>query len=164
MQIADVPLDQRARLETLLEESFEGWYLSHSRKTLQTIETVRSATIGGRLVGLVMLKTFEGAIGYVYYIAVAADQRRKKVGTRLLDHSLGYFEKLGMREAYASIEKDNVESEGLFRSRGFARISYRDVAGKYGHIKALDLYRKMLVVPGETLLCRQLSEMSESAA
>jgi len=157
MRIVEVPVGERASLEHLLADSFEGWYLSHSKKTLMNIEMVREAVVDGRPVGLVMLKTFDGEIGYVYYIAVARDHRRRKVATRLLEHSLGYFAGLGMREAYASIEEDNVESEGLFRSRGFERTNYKEVAGKYGGLRALNLYRKMLVVPGEKLLCRPLA-------
>lgn len=157
MRIVEVPIEDRASLEHLLAESFEGWYLSHSKKTLMSIDVVREAVVDERPVGLVMLKTFEGTIGYVYYIAVAKDHRRRKVATRLLDHSLDYFSGLGMREAYASIEGDNVGSAGLFTSRGFVRTSYREVAGKYGGLRALNLFRKMLVVPGETLLCKPLN-------
>ena len=151
-----MPVGKRAPLEDLLEESFERWYLNHSRKTLVNVDIVRQAVVGGRPVGLVMLKTLEGTIGYVYYIAVAREQRRKKVATRLLDHSLSYFTEAGMLEAYASVEGDNLESAGLFSSRSFAKTSYREVARKHGAFKAMDLYRRMLVVPGETLLCRPL--------
>jgi len=156
MRVVNVPIGKRASLEHLLEESFEGWYLSHAKKTLVNVEVVMEATVDEGPVGLVMLKTLDGVIGYVYYIAVAKDHRRRRVATRLLDHSLNYFSGLSMRDAYASIEEENIESEGLFRSRGFARTNYREVARKYGGLRALNLYRKMLVVPGETLLCRPL--------
>lgn len=156
MRIAEVPIGNRASLQHLLAESFEGWYLSHSKKTLMEVEVVREALVDERPVGLVMLKTFYDTIGYVYYVAVAKDYRRRKVATRLLDHSLAYFSRLGVREVYASIEEENLESEGLFRSHGFVRTSYREVSGKYGNLRALNLYRMMLVVPGEMLLCRPL--------
>jgi ribosomal protein S18 acetylase RimI-like enzyme len=120
------------------------------------IELVREAVVDEHPVGLVMVRTFYDAIGYVYYIVVAKDYRRRKIATRLLEHSLEYFSSLGMHEVYASVEEGNVESEGLFRSRGFARTSYREVSGKYGNLRAINLYRKMLVVPGEILLCRPL--------
>ena len=161
LQIEDVPPERRPSLQSLLEESFEGWYLSHSRKTLMSVDLVREAVVGDRPVGMVMLKTFSGYIGYVYYIAVAREYRRRKVGTRLLDHSLGYFSSTGMREVYASVEEDNEESAGLFRSRGFTKTSYREVARRYGPIRALDLYRRMLVVPGEALLFRPLGGQLE---
>ncbi len=156
MQIVEVPIEERASLQHLLAESFEGWYLSHSKKTLMKIEVVEEAVIDEQPAGLVMLKTLYDSIGYVYYVAVARDYRRRKIGTRLLEYSLEYFSRRGAREVYASIEEENAESEGLFLSRGFARTSYGEVSSKYGYLRALSLYRKMLVVPGETLLCRPL--------
>ena len=123
---------------------------------MMKVEVVREAVADEHPVGLVMLKTLNDSMGYVYYIAVARDYRRKKVATRLLEHSLEYFSGLGVREVYASIKEGNVESDGLFRSRGFSRTSYRELSGKYGYLRALNLYRKMLVVPGETLLCLPL--------
>jgi len=104
-----------------------------------------------------MLKTLYDSLGYVYYIAVAKNHRRKKVATRLLEHSLSYFSGLGMREAYASIEQDNVGSEGLFKSHGFVKTNYKEASHRYGNLRALNIYRKMLVVPGETLLYRPFS-------
>jgi ribosomal protein S18 acetylase RimI-like enzyme len=161
VRIVEVPIENRVSLQHLLVESFEGWYLSHSKKTLMKAEVVREAVVDERPVGLVMLEIVYDTVGYVYYIAVARDHRRRKVATRLLDDSLGYFSERGMREVYASVEEGNTESEALFRSRGFVRTSYREVSHNYGILRALDLYRKMLVVPGETLLCRPLDSPDE---
>jgi len=111
-------------------------------------------------VGLVMLTTLTEGAGYVYYIAVVRDFRRKKIGSRLLDHSLQHFSNLGMKEVYASIEEDNAESAGLFRSRGFEKTGYSAVAKKYGMLGAINMYRKMVVVPGEILLCRSMTQSS----
>jgi ribosomal protein S18 acetylase RimI-like enzyme len=103
-----------------------------------------------------MLKTLNETAGYVYYVAVARDFRRKKIGSTLLDHALEHFLGLGTREVYASIENDNVESAGLFKSRAFEKTSYSWVSKKYGTLRALYMYRQMVVVPGEILLCRQI--------
>lgn len=108
--------------------------------------------------GLVMLTTLTEGAGYVYYIAVVREFRRKKIGSRLLDHSLKYFSSTGMKEVYASIEEDNAESAGLFRSRGFEKTGYSALAKKYGMLGAINMYRKMVVVPGEILLCREMTQ------
>jgi len=157
IMIADVPVADRAKLDGILEESFEGWYLRHSRKTLMEAELVRAATSAGTPVGLVMLKTIETGVGYVYYIAVARDYRRRHVGSMLLDDVLAYFESVGMKEVYASVETDNTASEGLFSSRGFVKTSFGEVSRKHGSLHTLDMYRKMVVVPGEVLLMKTLS-------
>ena len=74
--IVDVPAGKRKGLEWILEESFEGWYLMHSKRTLRDVEVVRAAMSSGKPVGLVMLKKLEGSAGYVYYIAVAKAERK----------------------------------------------------------------------------------------
>src|SRR2546430_3553660 len=50
--IVDFPARERASLGWILEESFEGWYLLHSKKTLRDIEVVRVAKSSGKPVGL----------------------------------------------------------------------------------------------------------------
>lgn len=157
--IVDVPPAERTRLDGILEEGFEGWYLRHSRRTLVEAELVRAAMSSGTPVGLVMLKTLEAGVGYVYYIAVARTHRGKGVGRMLLEDALRYFEGAGMREVYASVEGDNVASERLFVSEGFVKTSFGGVSKKYGGFHALDMYRKMVVVPGEVLLRKDLASV-----
>jgi L-amino acid N-acyltransferase YncA len=155
--IEEVPQERREALDRVLEESFEGWYLRHSRRTLREIEMVRVAKIQGEAVGLAMLKTLSERIGYVYYIAVVRSRRRKGVGGRLLQDALVYFASRGVGEVYASIEDDNPESLALFGREGFKKTNYGEVSRRYGAMRALDLYRRMVVVPGESLFHRELS-------
>ncbi len=156
LTIEDVPTERRGALDRVLEESFEGWYLRHSRRTLREIEVVRVMKINEEATGVVMLKRLSERIGYVYYVAVLRNQRRKGIGSRLLQDALDYFASLGVGEVYASIEDDNAESLALFRSKDFSRTNYSEVSRRYGVIRALGLYRRMLVVPGESLFFREL--------
>ena len=155
--IVDVPRGERASLESILEESFEGWYLMHSKRTLRDIELVRVAMFSGKPVGLVMLKTLEGSLGYVYYIAVAKTQRKRGIGKLLLDDALRLFKASGLKEVFASVEEDNEPSEALFASEGFTRTSFGEVSKKHGHLHTLNMYRAMWVVPGEVLLRKAIA-------
>lgn len=155
--IVDVPVAERARLEGILEESFEGWYLRHSKKTLMDAELVRAAVSSGTPVGLIMLKTLAADVGYVYYIATAEACRRKGVGKMLLEDALRYFASAGMKDVFASVEAGNAPSEGLFRSEGFVKTSFGEVSRKRGSLRTLDMYRRMVVVPGEVLLLKDLA-------
>ena len=152
VELVDVPPPARAALDWILEESFEGWYLMHSRRTLKDVETVRSANVSGKPVGLVMLKMLEGNAGYVYYIAVAKSQRKRGIGKLLLEDSLKRFKESGAKEVLASVEKDNEPSEALFASEGFTKTSFSEVSKKHGSLHTLNMYRVMTVVPGEILL------------
>ena len=162
IQIKDVPPNEREELFPILEESFEGWYLRHSKHTLIDSETVREAIVNDERAGLVILKDLGTKLGYVYYIAVGRKFRGKGIGGKLLDNSLSYFFDKGMQEVYASIEEDNVESERLFESRDFQKTSRAELAKKYGTINSFVLLRKMVAVPGEHILVRQLSPSLDS--
>ena len=155
--IVDVPKRKRAGFEWILEESFEGWYLMHSKKTLRNIELVRAAMSTGKPVGLVMLKILVESVGYVYYIAVAKASRKKGIGKLLLEDSLRYFKASSVKEVFASVEEDNEPSEALFASEGFTRTSFSEVSKKHGSLHTLNMYREMLVVPGEVLLRRAIT-------
>ncbi len=155
--VVDVPAAKRAGLEWILEESFEGWYLMHSKRTFRDIEFVRAAMLSGKPVGLVMLKTLGGSVGYVYYIAVARAQRKKGVGKLLLNDALRIFKASRVEEVFASVEKHNKPSEALFASEGFTATSFGEVSKKYGNLHTLNMYREMLVVPGEVLLRKTIA-------
>lgn len=156
LRILDAGPGERRRLEPILEDSFEGWYLRHSRRTLYEIPKVRVAEARGEAVGLAMLKSLGDSAGYVYYIAVAKVNRRMGFGGRLLDDALDYFRDLGAEIVYASVE--NEEAAALFSSRGFRRTHFVEVSNRHGLVRAVAMYRSMLVVPGEVLLQLQLAE------
>jgi len=157
IEISEVQKGERARLLPILEESFEGLYLWHARRTLQSIEVVRAAkTAEGEDAGLLMLKRIAQGAGYVYYVAVPPRFRRRGVGGRLLDDAISYFARSEVRDVYASVEEDNIESRTLFGSRGFERVQGAEMAKRYGRVRALLMYREMTVVPGELLLGKRL--------
>jgi ribosomal protein S18 acetylase RimI-like enzyme len=142
-----------------LETSFEGWYLSHSKRTLRDIEKVFAAKLDGKNVGVVMLKLIDPNIGYVYYIAVSSDFRGRKIGSRLLEYSLTYFSDRGVDVVFASLTAEHGgESKALFESHGFIETSFGKVAERYGKLHAINMYRKMLVVSGELVVYKDLTE------
>jgi ribosomal protein S18 acetylase RimI-like enzyme len=153
-EIASAPQGERDSLEPILDECFTGLYLRHARRTLAEVETVMVAHHGDAPVGLAMLKPLAKEVGYVYYIAVLPSFRGKGVGARLLIESLDQFSRAGAIEVYASVGEDNAESKALFLGRGFRRTDFGQVSKKYGVMKALSMYRSMLVVPGEIILVK----------
>lgn len=161
--IVGVPVGERSGLEVILEESFDGWYLRHSKGTLQDVEIVRAAMRDDTPVGLVMLKNLAPGVGYVFYIAVAKARRRKGVAGKLLDDALGYFRASGVKEVFASVEEDNEPSEKLFVSQGFTPTSFGEVSKTYGKLRAINMYRMMRVVPGEVLLHKIMSSVQQGS-
>jgi ribosomal protein S18 acetylase RimI-like enzyme len=158
LEVVEVPEAERGRLLPILDESFEGLYLWHARRTLQSIETVRAArTSEGEDAGVLMMKMLGDGAGYVYYVAVARRWRRMGVAGRLLDDAVSYLTKGGAHDIFASVEEENEGSKALFDSRGFEKVDMSEMAGKYGRLRALLMYREMMVVPGEVLLRKGVS-------
>ena len=157
VSVVDVPPGGRAALEKILEESFDGWYLRHSKGKLLQLEVVRAAVASGLPVGLVMLKTLEARVGYIYYIAVAKAHRRKGIARLLIEDSLVRFRQGGVEEVFAGIEMDNVPSGGLFTSEGFTHASFGEVSKKFGAMRAINMYRMMVIVPGESLVWKSIT-------
>jgi ribosomal protein S18 acetylase RimI-like enzyme len=153
----DVPKEGRAALEPILEESFEGWYLRHSKGVLRDSETVRAAIRSGERIGLIITKTLGPGVGYVYYIAVAKSLRRTGIARTLLNDALGRFRSEGVTEVFTSVEEDNAPSEGLFAAEGFTHTSFAEVSRKYGTLRTLNMYRMMVSVPGEVLLHKRIA-------
>ena len=156
MQVVEVPRGERTYLEPILEESFEGWYLRHAKGILRDVETVRVAMNSGEPLGLIMVKKIEQNLGYVYYIAVSRAHRKTGVAGLLLKDALDHFRASGVVEVFASFEEDNMPSEKLFESNGFARTTFTEVSSRHGTLRALNMYRMMVVVPGEVLTHKSL--------
>ena len=148
----------------ILDESFTGIYLRHAKRTLGEVETVRVALVNGEPVALAMLKAVAKEAGYVYYIAVRPSFRGKGMGSRLLIDSLDHFTRGGATEVYASVGEHNVESNALFLGQGFRKTDFGHVSKKYGPLKALLMYRSMLVVPGEILLVKDTLTLPPSGS
>jgi ribosomal protein S18 acetylase RimI-like enzyme len=156
-------LSERERLYPILESSFDGWYLSHSKRTLREIEKVFAARLGDVNVGLVMLKNIDLKIGYVYYIAVTSEYRGQKIGSKLLEYSLNYFYELGANTVFASLTVEHGGgSKALFESHGFIETNFGRVSKRYGKLHAINMYRKMLVVSGELVVYKELTQRLDS--
>ncbi|MDA4130692.1 MAG: GNAT family N-acetyltransferase [Thaumarchaeota archaeon] len=150
-------MEEREEFYPVLESSFEGWYLAHSKRTLRDIDKVFGAKLGDKNVGVVMLKFVDPKVGYVYYIAVDSKYRGMKIGSRLLDYSLSYFSDLQSDIVLASLTTEHGdESKYLFLSKGFKVTNFGEISKRFGRLRAINLYRKMLVVSGETVVIKEL--------
>lgn len=152
-----MPPESRDGLEFILDESFDGLYLRHAKRTLREIEAVRAARGSSGPVGVIMVKALEQKAGYVYYVAVTREHRGKGVATLLLTDALEKFKAGKIEDVYASVEEGNAPSTGLFLAHGFARTSFAELAKRFGTLRAVNMYRVMMVVPGEFLLHKSTS-------
>lgn len=161
-QISEIAGSERELLDPILDSSFEGWYLRHAKRTLREIDIVYAAKSKDAYSGLSMIKQLDSKTGYVYYIAVLPEYRGKKIGSRLLDRSIERFLDDDIEVVLASLTQEHEEVKFLFKSRGFVETNFGGVAGRYGKLHALNLYRKMVVVTGEVVVYKDLIKKLES--
>ncbi len=150
--IVDLPRAARDRAVPVLKEGFVGIYRWHAKRKLFESETVRAATKSGELLGFSILERLLPEVGYVYYIAVGAQSRRRGLGGRLLDDALGRFRADGVDVVYAAAEEENHPSIALFRSRGFRTVDRHETGWREGGLGATGLRTRMMVVSGEVLM------------
>jgi len=144
-----VPADTRDALRLILDQSFTGIYLWHARRTLRSVAWVREGILEESSIGLTMSTMLGENIGYVAYEAVAPAWRRKGFGSLLLDDVLQFLQARGASRILACVRPENVPSVLLLRSRCFERITFRSVAHSRGFPRAVRLWARMVVAPGE---------------
>ncbi len=156
-RILDLTGGEREAAVPILRASFVGYYRWHAKRTLREADTVRGAHQGAELRGVAMLDRIAPEVGYVFYLAVAADHRREGVGAALLDDALDRFRGDGAVVVYGVVEPDNRPSLGLFRSRGFREVERRETSYREGGLGAWGLRSKMRIVQDELLLGLRLT-------
>jgi ribosomal protein S18 acetylase RimI-like enzyme len=73
------------------------------------------AIAGSKLVGSVMVG-FDGHRGWLYYLAVAAEQRRKMLATKLIDEAVAWLITLGCPKVELMVREDNMEAAALYKT------------------------------------------------
>jgi L-amino acid N-acyltransferase YncA len=151
-RIIDLEGAARDRAIPILKESFEGIYRWHAKRTLHNISKVRAVEIGGAVVAASLLATLLPEVGYVYYVFVGHEHRRRGLGRELLDDALAGFRAQGVRVVYAAAEEDNLASRKLFETRGFRPVERHEPSWRDGGLGAWGLRSRMMVVHGEVLM------------
>lgn len=163
VEIAELVDAGRDEALPVLEASFDGYYRWHARRALREVTTVRAARRGGTVVGVALLDQIAAAVGYVFYLAVAPEHRRRGLGTRLLDDALQWFRSAGDAVVYAAVGGRNVPSRRLFGSRGFREVRRDELDHRLGGLGARELHSRMRLVWGEVLLGLRLASAAAPA-
>jgi ribosomal protein S18 acetylase RimI-like enzyme len=162
VQLTNLDRAERERAIPVILDSFVGIYRWHAKRTLREAGEVRAAVRDEEVLAVSMLERLEPEVGYVYYLAVAAQHRREGLGALLLDDALARFSAGGVEVVYAAAEEDNAPSIALFRSRGFRVVERKELGYREGGLGAWGLRSRMRVVGGEVLLGKRLRPPSPS--
>ena len=117
------------------------------------------ADVDGIPAGFLVGRWFNGKppIGYVYFIAVDSNFRRRGIARTLVDESLRRFARRGATRVFAAVTEENDASLGLFGSLGFEKAPRRALWRWYGW-RGLSVELRMVLAPHEALLVRTLTD------
>ena len=117
------------------------------------------ADVDGIPAGFLVGRWFNGKppIGYVYFIAVDSNFRRRGIARTLVDESMRRFARRGATRIFAAVTEENDASLGLFGSLGFEKAPRRALWRWYGW-RGLSVELRMVLAPHEALLVRTLTD------
>ena len=157
IRIRDVEERDLQEVKSILELSFEGWYLWAGLRGLERSDKVLVAESDGSVAGVVELRFVEAGerVGIVYYLATHPTHRAKGVASALLEASLQLFIEKGAKTALCSIEQENLPSQEFFKKYIFIETSALSLAAKY-KVHFFSILRRATIVPGEVIFTKPL--------
>ena len=161
IRLREISGDARPDVLPILKESFTGYYRWHAKRTLLEIERVRVADWDGVVAGAALLERLVPEVGYVSYLFVGTNFRRRGIGATLFDDAIGWFRRQGVLVVYTVAEPENRASIALIRSRGFRKTERKETGWRDGGLGAWGLRSRMRIIGDEALFGLRLDVRSE---
>jgi peptide alpha-N-acetyltransferase len=161
VQIRDgTPADIGA-LRQIARASFDRVYAFFAVRGVRGAWPFLIADQDGIPAGFLVGRWFEGTppIGYVYFIAVDTNFRRRGLARTLVVESLSRFAKRGATRVFAAVPEANEASLGLFGSLGFEKAPRRALQRWYGW-HGLSVGMRMMLAPHEALMVHTFTDPS----
>lgn len=152
---ADFPAIQR-----IARRSFDRVYAFFAVRGRRHAWPLLVAEEDGAVAAFLEGRVFDGPppLGYVYFVAVDPDHRRKHVGRILVEESLRRFGARGATRVFAAVPADNGASMALFKALGFTEVPQGAMRAWYGRPSVLLLMR-MMIAPHEILLAHTFADL-----
>ncbi len=165
MEIREATTTDSDRLRRIARASFDRVYAFFAVRGLRGSSPLLVATVDGSAVGFLEGKRFDGTppIGYVYFVAVDPNARRKGIGRGLVEESVKRFVAEGATRVFAAVPRENDASIGLFTSLGFAKVPRRALWRWY-RWRGLGVQMRMVLAPHEALMARTFTDPSPGSA
>jgi len=146
-------------LRRIARVSFDRVYAFFAVRGVRGAWPFLIAEVDGIPAGFLVGRWFNGKppIGYVYFIAVDSNFRRRGIARTLVDESLRRFARRGATRVFAAVTEENDASLGLFGSLGFEKAPRRALWRWYGW-RGLSVELRMVLAPHEALLVRTLTD------
>ncbi len=165
MKIREATLADSDRLRQIARASFDRVYAFFAVRGLKGGWPLLVAEEDGRAIGFLEGKWFDGTppIGYVYFVAVDPNARRKGIGGGLVHESMRRFAARGATRVLAAVPRENDASIGLFASLGFEKVPRR-MLWRWYRWRGLGVQMRMVLAPHEALMVRTFTDPSPASA
>jgi len=150
-----------AALRRIARVSFDRVYAFFAVRGIRGAWPFLIADQDGVPAGFLVGRWFDGTppIGYVYFIAVDTNFRRRGIARTLVNESLNRFARRGATRVFAAVTEENDASLGLFGSLGFEKAPRRALRRWYGW-RGLSVELRMVLAPHEALMVRTFTDPS----
>lgn len=111
---------------------------------LKNPESVRVATVNGKLVGYVVVDVEERdgkKVGHILNLAVEEGFRRIGIGRALMEAATSYVKASGALEVWLEVRESNLVARKFYRGIGF--VEKGKVRGYYGDEDAIVMYKNL---------------------
>jgi ribosomal protein S18 acetylase RimI-like enzyme len=164
MEVRDARPEDRPAIERISRASFDRVYAFFSIRGSRKGWPQLVAEDDGRVVGFLEGRLFDGRppLGYVYFVAVDPDHRRKHTGRVLVEKSLRRFREWGAARVFAAVPEGNEASLGLFRNLGFEVVP-QGALWRWYRWRSVTLQMSMMIAPHEILLVRTFADLSPAS-
>ncbi len=156
--------EDRPAIERIARSSFDRVYAFFAIRGSRGGWPQLVAEEDGAVIGFLEGRIFEGRppIGYVYFVAVNPNVRRRHTGRNLVEESLRRFRSRGATRVFAAVPGDNDASMGLFKALGFEEVP-RGTMWRWYRLRSIAVQTNMLIAPHEVLLARTFADPSPAS-
>ncbi len=164
MNLRETRPEDRPAIERISRASFDRVYAFFSIRGSREGWPQLVAEDDGRVVAFLEGRFYDGRppIGYVYFVAVDPDHRRRHLGRILVEESLKRFRERAATRVFAAVPDDNEASMNLFKTLGFEEVP-RGAMWEWYRLRSIGLQMNMMIAPHEVLLARTFADLSPAS-
>ncbi|MCQ2491926.1 MAG: ribosomal protein S18-alanine N-acetyltransferase [Lachnospiraceae bacterium] len=127
MQIRPYKVEDLAQVVALDELCFHDFWSENNWKGTMGTDSYACFVleeVDGKLAGFILI-SYLGDEGELLKICVAPDNRKKGLGSLLLDKAIESWQASGVQTVFLEVRESNVSARALYRKKGFAEIGIR---------------------------------------
>jgi ribosomal protein S18 acetylase RimI-like enzyme len=142
------------QINEIMNLSFSKIYAHYAKKSFSGLQCAIIVEEDSLIIGAINYRIFNlknSNIGYLYYLAIHPEKRRKGLAKELTRRSINAIvDEYQASEIYAAAEGKNKASKALIAQLGFTHVTKSEMKVKFGSEKNR-LFQEMNLMPWEEL-------------